>query len=331
MKNPLASAVVLAALLLGSSWVQADEAGPCASEGHRQFDFWIGAWSIDNLQASPASPDDPTLHASGRANNIVYPVAGGCAIVEHWEGLLTWGRVHGFSLRAYDPERQAWTIVLNWPVPGSPGPRFNTMDGAFRHRRGSFYSPRDRPRVARFDFSDIGPDSLRWDQSVSTDGEKTWATQWVMEMSRLRADREPPAFTGVTPLGAGRTLRCSDPKDRALDAMVGTWTGRDAAGASASVRVLPILDGCALMAFVDAGDRHEFQVRAVDPGGESWVEYRIDSRDGRLLRGEGTLASQALDVVAADGVKDRWAQQGDTLTWSRTRDGGTTTIELARR
>ncbi|WP_171981925.1 hypothetical protein [Brevundimonas sp. LM2] len=45
----------------------------------------------------------------------------------------------------------------------------------------------DRPVVARFTWSDIGPASARWSQAFSYDDGATWETNWVMVFSRVEA------------------------------------------------------------------------------------------------------------------------------------------------
>ncbi|WP_349877008.1 hypothetical protein ABIH81_23230 [Micromonospora sp. HUAS YX12] len=52
---------------------------------------------------------------------------------------------------------------------------------------GEFYADdtdEGRPVRCRFLWSGITADSCRWEQAFSTDGERTWETNWVMEFRR---------------------------------------------------------------------------------------------------------------------------------------------------
>jgi hypothetical protein len=63
------------------------------------------------------------------------------------------------------------------------------MIGAFANGRGEFYAQESfhgRTILARNSFSDITPDSSRFEQAFSADGGKTWETNWVMTFTRAR-------------------------------------------------------------------------------------------------------------------------------------------------
>lgn len=156
---------------------------PCLAPEYRQFDFWLGDWDVVNRQRRP---DGTTWGVTGRATDKVYPVAGGCGIVEQWRGDAAQGYVVGYSLRAWNPETHAWDLVLLWPRPEQP--RFATLHGGFRHGRGDFFrsvtGSDGSPMKIRLTFSDVTANSLRWNNGTSRDGGRSWSTTWVMEFSR---------------------------------------------------------------------------------------------------------------------------------------------------
>lgn len=115
----------------------AGERPHCDRPEARQFDFWSGEWDVANRHRNPRAPEDRTWHDTGRGTDRVYPVLDGCAIVEHWEGHLVFDHVLGFSVRAWDPEKEAWVILLNWPTREGPG--FALLEGRFEARVGPFY------------------------------------------------------------------------------------------------------------------------------------------------------------------------------------------------
>ena len=106
----------------------------CDGEHYREFDFWIGDWDITNLRLQ----EDGSWVDVGSATNRVFPVAGGCGIVELWDGYLGDDHIGGFSVRTYNSETQKWHLLLNWPQPNAAA--FGTLEGVFKHGRGDFYT-----------------------------------------------------------------------------------------------------------------------------------------------------------------------------------------------
>ncbi len=41
----------------GAAPTAAPAAAPCADSGHRQFDFWLGDWVVENRQRNPATAE----------------------------------------------------------------------------------------------------------------------------------------------------------------------------------------------------------------------------------------------------------------------------------
>ncbi len=65
----------------------------CQSAGHRQFDFWVGRWSV-------FTPDGKLA-----GDNEIEVIEGGCALLEHWRGN---GGFTGTSLNHWDPASGQW-------------------------------------------------------------------------------------------------------------------------------------------------------------------------------------------------------------------------------
>lgn len=65
----------------------------CTASEHRQFDFWVGAWTVTD--------------SSGRVlgTNEITRIAGGCGLWEHWHGR----RGEGMSLNVWQPALGRWT------------------------------------------------------------------------------------------------------------------------------------------------------------------------------------------------------------------------------
>ena len=177
---------------------QSDEVRkPFDFEEARQFDFWIGQWDVNLRMIQP----DATWKDSVKARVQIYRILGGKAILELWDSKT----IKGFSLRYYDPAKKKWVLHLNWP--GKNQANLSSLEGAFRHGRGEFFSGRGK-QVNRYTFCDITENSLRWDDAYSRDGGKTWNNNWIMEFSRTGPKGEWPesSFAAHTYVD-GKTLR----------------------------------------------------------------------------------------------------------------------------
>jgi len=293
---------------------------------------------------------------AGLATNKVYTLLDGCAVIEHWEGEFRGNPLYGFSIRAFDPSKKKWVLVLNWTSKGSRS--FGILEGGFRHGRGEFFfnykDPEGKDVIGRYSFSDINDKSFRWDSAKSTDGGRLWHTDWIMEFTRRDARSDLPLFNGP----ARSNSLCPNPETRELDFIIGEWQGerqsQRADGSQPKARVsmqsLAILGGCAVMDFLDVidGERShkEFRIRALDSNRKKWVEYGIDSSNPSFVRLEGehkNSVAEFLSPVRGNGdgnlSRTRWEQGEDgslQLESARSTDGGknwaiTSTTTLKRK
>ncbi|NNF38708.1 MAG: hypothetical protein HKN71_08570 [Gemmatimonadetes bacterium] len=238
--------ILTAALLVGTGTAAAQDwpVSDALPAEARQFDFWVGEWDVDLR----IRQDDFSWSDEVRSVASVYPILRGKAVLELWSDVRE-GGIKGYSLRYFDTARDEWVLWLNWPGPDVSGS--SSLAGTFRHGRGEFFSRNDAS-VSRYTFSDIGPNSLRWDDAFSQDGGATWSNRWIMEFTR-RADRawlvdgEPaPTFhTGE---------RCSAAPFRSYDFLAGRQEGQVEVGGSGPVTIMGhrVLDGCAVLTFAGA-------------------------------------------------------------------------------
>lgn len=337
-----AAAVALAGLLAlppGEARAQTElpPASACPDARSRQFDFWIGEWDVLNRHRRPES-DDPVWYETGTATARVQPVVGGCAIVERWDGMLTFDRVMGFSVRAFDPAREVWDLVLLWPSANRPV--FAHFAGEFRHGRGEFVAgsvdSHDRPQITRITFADVGPDALRWDLALSGDSGITWRTTWIMEFTRRSATAAPPA---ALPDSAPR---CDFPQLYEFQFALGRWAGtatlEDGTAAPATLDSRTILGGCGIEDRMLVGDGawEGYEARSFDPLANTWVAYRLDSARPVLQRLDGSVRRRDAQFAGThpgtDGdilVSALWRFVGDSAMRYELResaDGGTTWV-----
>jgi hypothetical protein len=94
----------------------------------------------------------------------------------------------GVALRSFDPKTQQWSIW--WLDSRTPSePLDPPMIGGFHSGVGTFYGDDtvNGKRVrARFIWSNITPTSCHWEQADSPDEGKTWETNWVQDITRVR-------------------------------------------------------------------------------------------------------------------------------------------------
>ncbi|NNF29436.1 MAG: hypothetical protein HKN73_19570, partial [Gemmatimonadetes bacterium] len=213
----------------------------------RQFDFWVGEWDV----TLRVRQNDGSWADQHQAVAHGYPILNGKAVLELWSEDRIQG-IKGFSVRSFDPQSDEWVLWLNWPQPNQA--ILGRLTGRFRHGRGEFFSEfpgQDGETVrARYTFSDVAPDRLRWDDAYSRDGGETWSHNWIMEFSRRAAVPSlTPGQADVPTFHDG--TRCDAPEFRAYEFLEGRHSGQVEAGGQGAVTITGhrILDGCGLVTF----------------------------------------------------------------------------------
>jgi hypothetical protein len=153
--------------------------------GQHDFDFNIGTWTTHVsrlLQPLTGS----TTWAEYEGTSVVRKVWNGRASLFELEVDGPAGRIEGMGLRLYNPQSHQWS--LNW-ANSRDGTLTQPAIGEFKNGRGEFLdheSFNDRAIFARNSFSDVTPNSSRFEQAFSSDGGKTWETNWVMTFTRAK-------------------------------------------------------------------------------------------------------------------------------------------------
>lgn len=282
---------------------------PAGPGDARQFDFWLGEWDA----VSHAADGKGSWRTTGQLQSRVFAAAGGNAIVEYSESPAGKGSMLGFSVRTYDPRAREWVSILNWPSPEKP--LFYALTGRVHHGRAELVTLLSKAQgggatQTRFSFSDIAPDSYRWDSAVTSDAGNTWNTNLVFEARRRAADA--PALR----VGPSRSnARATGEVFRGLDALLGDWTGTRRVRRGDGWEELPvtlraesILEGAAMAETSlvgPANDRSEtYAIRAYEPQRSAWVQYDVDDRAPGFRRREGAAPKDGtlqLDGAAGPG------------------------------
>lgn len=163
---------IVALLLVPTHLLHAQSAPGCLAPEYRQFDFWVGNWSVTTPQGQTAG------------TNRIDRILGGCVLQEHWSSsnggdgtsLNMWtaadGKWHqvwmdvGGNMLELAGKLEGNQMVLSGihPTPGKPGS--TTMERVT-------WTPRPDGSVRQL-----------WESSV--DGGTTWATQFDGIYTRQR-------------------------------------------------------------------------------------------------------------------------------------------------
>jgi hypothetical protein len=195
--NRFRSRVILRALLLSlivitmlgispahPSWPPAPQNSPSPQirDGQHDFDFNLGTWKthIRYLRQPAAGPT--WVEFDGTV--VVRKVWDGRAQLEEIEADGSAGHFEGLTLFLYNPESHQWSQNF---ASSSDGTMSTPSVGEFKDGRGEFYSQEPyhgKTVLIRGVWSDINPDSHRFEQSFSKDGGKTWEPNFIAVLTR---------------------------------------------------------------------------------------------------------------------------------------------------
>lgn len=172
------------ALCLSAGMVPAGHAAsePAEADGRHDFDFFHGHWTSHNRRMLKPLSGAPQWEEFDSASHCV-PMLGGLAnqddfTTPHRPGFI------GMSFRFFDAKSRRWSIywIDNRSVILQP-----PVVGRFEADLGVFEGPDTfdgRPITVRYTWSKTRSAHPRWEQAFSTDGGKTWETNWVADFTR---------------------------------------------------------------------------------------------------------------------------------------------------
>lgn len=185
--NAAALACVINCVAIAFS-ATADAASPAKiteRDGQHDFDFDIGVWQTHIKRVlDPLSGSADSIELSGTVT--VRKVWDGRAQLEEIEADGPKGHWEGLSLFLYNPEAHQWSQSFSnskMGVLGSP------MIGSFKNGRGELFAQdtfHNRSILVRAVWSDIKPDSHRYEEWYSDDGGKTWALSFAANKTRIK-------------------------------------------------------------------------------------------------------------------------------------------------
>lgn len=189
LRYVMTSFIVVLGTVVPTETIYADRIETCHWPEAREFDFWIGDWTI---QQQILGQDGAWLRFDAKSS--ISSALDGCAIIEHWQGTVQffWEGMNapepmsGLSVRAYDPDTDRWYISgMDTRVPRLGGPYV----GSFDENKGEFLREWETPqgkRLGRITFANITSDSVDWELAISSDEGNSWSPLWIMKMYRIK-------------------------------------------------------------------------------------------------------------------------------------------------
>jgi len=191
--------------------LEASQPNQVRRDGQHDFDFDIGVWKTDLRRlVQPLSGSTNWVEYEG--TTVVRKLWGGRANLAELEADGPSGHIEVLSLRLYDPGAHQWSL-------NSANVETGTISiptiGEFKNGRGEFYDTETiigKSILLRNVWSDITPNSCRFEQAFSDDGGKTWEVNWIAVDTRTegkhktKGDRigsTPPFATPLDGIGHG--------------------------------------------------------------------------------------------------------------------------------
>lgn len=152
---------------------QSPQQKPCSAPEASQFDFWVGDWIAtwgDTLQAT----------------NHIVKILGNCTLHENFSDPQR--NFFGQSWSVYNPNNKQWQqtwvdsqggyIALTGGMAGD-----SVVLKSAERTVPATISPTGK-MVSRMVYYNITPNSFAWRWEASTDGGKTWQTNWLINYKR---------------------------------------------------------------------------------------------------------------------------------------------------
>jgi len=154
-------------------------------DGSHDFDFDIGEWQTHSKRLMhPLSGANDWAETDGIAN--VTPVWGGKANLAEFKADGSAGPMELIALRIYNPTTKQWSINFAHPQGGTLGSVPGV--GQMQDGRLTFYDQEPingKATLVRFSIWGITADTAQSEQAFSSDGGKTWETNWINQYKRV--------------------------------------------------------------------------------------------------------------------------------------------------
>ncbi|GLQ46271.1 hypothetical protein GCM10007862_13220 [Dyella lipolytica] len=153
-------------------------------DGAHDFDFNIGTWRT-HIRTLQHPPTGSATWEEMTGTVTVRKIWGGKASMEEIEADGKSGHFEGMTLFLYNPQSHQWTQSY---AGSDSGTIEESSVGEFKDGRGELISQEPyngRTVLVRSVWSDIQPNSHRFEQSFSEDHGKTWQPNFVANLTRI--------------------------------------------------------------------------------------------------------------------------------------------------
>ena len=154
-------------------------------DGAHDFDFNFGTWHTHiRRQTKPLSGTSAFVELDGTVT--VRKVWDGRAQLEEIETNGPNGHWEGMTLFLYNPQAHQWSQTF---ADSSNGMLQPPTIGSFKDGKGELYAQdtvNGRTILIRGTWSDIKPDSHRYEEDYSDDGGKSWEPVFIADLSRVK-------------------------------------------------------------------------------------------------------------------------------------------------
>lgn len=152
-------------------------------DGQHDFDFCFGSWKthIRHLR-NPLTGSTTWDDLEGTV--VVRPIWGGRANLDELEVDGPAGHIEEMTLYLYNPQTHQWNLT---GADSSDGTLGRPMYGEFKNGRGEFIDQemfKGKAILVRNIWSEVTPNSHRFEQAFSNDGGKTWEPHWIAVLTR---------------------------------------------------------------------------------------------------------------------------------------------------
>jgi hypothetical protein len=158
---------------------------PAAHDGQHDFDFNLGVWHTHITRiVDPFASSSASMELNGTVT--VRKVWGGKAELEEIEADGPKGRWEGLTLFLYNPSAHQWSQSFANSKVGT----LSSNIGEFKDGRvvlvGEDNSVSDKTILVRAMWSDIKPDSHKYEEWYSKDGGMTWVRSFTANLTRVK-------------------------------------------------------------------------------------------------------------------------------------------------
>lgn len=152
-------------------------------KGVNDFDFFIGEWRVHHRRLNERLANSHEwIEFDGTC--AVRKILGGLGNMDDNVLDMPGGAYNAVTVRTYDPVKEQWSIW--WIDSRHPGSLDPPVVGRFENGVGTFYADdhfKGKPIRVRFLWTQRSS-TPHWEQAFSSDGGKTWETNWTMDFER---------------------------------------------------------------------------------------------------------------------------------------------------